>query len=59
MFSPIAIQPALHFRIDGARKITVLQSDGGPLVGMELLQGFRMTMDVIVGGSVVIKALTP
>jgi hypothetical protein len=35
----------------------VLEADGGPLVGMALLRGSRMTMDIEVGGTVMIEPL--
>ena len=42
---------------DGAEKsVLVLASEGGPLVGMSLLYGCRVIMDVIDGGSVTIEA---
>ncbi len=34
------------------REIRVLSSEADPLVGMSLLKGFRVTMDVIDGGEV-------
>ena len=39
------------------REITVLSSDAGTLIGMALLQGTRLTMEVIPGGKVVIVPL--
>jgi clan AA aspartic protease len=39
------------------RDVLVLAAEGGPLVGMSLLQGFRLTVDVADGGSVTIEAL--
>ena len=42
---------------DGQQKsVLVLASDGGPLVGMSLLYGFRVFMDVVDGGIVTIEA---
>ena len=44
---------------DGAEKsLLVLASDGGPLIGMSLLYGYRVIMDVVDGGSVTIEAKT-
>ena len=37
--------------------VTVLEADGGPLVGMALLYGFAIYMEVIDGGSVEISRL--
>lgn len=34
------------------RGVLVLQSEGGPLLGMSLLQGSRLTVDVVEGGEV-------
>ena len=39
------------------RKIMVLDADGGPLVGMSLLYGSRVTLDVVDGGPVTIEPL--
>ena len=39
------------------REVFVLAAEGGPLVGMSLLYGFRLTVDVVDGGVVTIKAL--
>ncbi len=42
---------------DGAEKsLIVLASEGGPLLGMSLLYGYRVIMDVVDGGSVTIEA---
>jgi clan AA aspartic protease len=38
-----------------ARPVVVLQSDAAALVGMELLRGQRLTVDVLPGGTVSIK----
>ncbi len=38
-----------------ARDVMVLEADGGPLVGMSLLYGSRMTLDVVEGGVVIIE----
>jgi clan AA aspartic protease len=37
------------------RSIPVLEADGGPLVGMSLLYGSRLTVDVLDGGRVTIE----
>lgn len=37
--------------------VLVLQADGGPLVGMALLYGNRVLLDVVDGGSVTIEIL--
>lgn len=39
------------------REVLVLQADGGPLVGMSLLYGSRVTLDVVNGGDVIIDTL--
>ena len=39
------------------RDVFVLAAEGGPLLGMSLLYGFRLTIDVVDGGSVIIEAL--
>ena len=39
------------------RRILVLQSDGVPLLGMGLLRGSRITLDVLDAGAVVIEEL--
>lgn len=42
---------------DGQEKNAfVLSSDGGPLVGMSLLYGYRVILDVIDGGLVTVEA---
>ena len=33
------------------------QSDGNPLIGMNLMTGFRLTMDIRAGGDVVIEEI--
>jgi predicted aspartyl protease len=44
---------------DGETKnILVLASEGGPLVGMSMLYGYRVTLDVLDGGAVTIEAKT-
>ena len=40
-----------------AREVVVVQADGAPLIGMALLRGSRMTMDVIEEGPVIIDEL--
>ena len=40
------------------RTILVLQADGGPLIGMSLLFGSRVTLDIEDGGNVTIDHLT-
>jgi clan AA aspartic protease len=40
-----------------ARDVLVLEADGGPLVGMDLLYGSRMTLDIVDGGLVTIEPL--
>lgn len=43
---------------DGRRRnVRVFAADGGPLVGMALLSGSRLTVDVVPGGDLVIEAL--
>lgn len=42
---------------DGPRDVLVLESEGGTLVGMALLGGCRVTMDVEEDGSVSIESL--
>lgn len=39
------------------REILVLQAEGGPLVGMSLLNGNRVTIMVVTGGAVTIAPL--
>lgn len=41
------------------RKVVVTEAEGGPLVGMALLQNTRFTLDVIEGGQVTIESLDP
>jgi hypothetical protein len=40
------------------RRIDINESDTEPLVGMGLLYGYRMQLDVIEGGTVTIQALS-
>jgi clan AA aspartic protease len=37
--------------------IDIDESDSAPLIGMELLRGFRMQMDIVPGGKVTIRSL--
>ena len=39
------------------RNVYVLQAEGGPLIGMSLLYGSRLILDVITAGNVTIDAL--
>ena len=39
------------------RDVFVLQAEGGPLIGMSLLYGSRLTLDVVTDGDVTIDAL--
>jgi clan AA aspartic protease len=39
------------------RQVTVLEAAGGPLVGMSLLYGFRVTIEALDGGPVTIEDL--
>ena len=39
-------------------EVPVLAADGGPLIGMALLGGNRMSVDVVEGGSVTIASLS-
>jgi len=41
------------------RKVSVIEADGGPLLGMARLRGCRLEMDVVDGGSVNIAELPP
>jgi clan AA aspartic protease len=43
---------------DGStRDILAMETSGDPLVGMALLEGYRLTLDAIDGGRVLIEAL--
>lgn len=42
---------------DQEREILVLQIGGGPLIGMSLLYGSRMILNVIIDGDVIIEPL--
>ena len=39
------------------RRVRILQAEGEPLLGMNLLRGSRVTLDVLAGGNVVIEEL--
>jgi len=41
-----------------SRAITVLAAEGGVLVGMAMLLGFRLTLDGVIGGRVFLEALS-
>lgn len=41
----------------GIREVSVLATQGTPLVGMALLHGYHLGVDVVAGGSVQISAL--
>ena len=41
------------------RNILILEAKGEPLLGMNLLRGSRVTLDVVVDGSVTIDELSP
>ena len=40
------------------REVLVLQADSDPLVGMSLLYGNRMTLDIVVDGDVLIDEVS-
>lgn len=40
-----------------ALDIPILRTDGDPMVGMALLRGYRLTVDVVDGGTVTIEPL--
>ena len=40
------------------RNVYVLQAEGGPLVGMSLLHGSRLILDVVTDGNVTVDALS-
>ena len=42
---------------DQDREVLALQTDGGPLIGMNLLAGHRVLMDVVAGGELSISPL--
>ena len=39
------------------RNVYVLQAEGGPLIGMSLLYGSRLILEVVTGGDVTVDAL--
>lgn len=39
------------------REVLALQADGGPLIGMSLLYGSRLVLEVINNGNVTIESL--
>ena len=39
------------------REVIVLEAAGGPLLGMSLLYGYRLTLDVVEGGDVALERL--
>ena len=43
---------------DELREVMVLAAEGGPLIGMSLLRGSRITIDVDDGGLVAVEPLT-
>lgn len=43
---------------DSPRKIVALATEGGPLIGMALLLGSRLTMEVVADGAVMIDQLS-
>jgi predicted aspartyl protease len=56
----IVTMPQYRARVDwhgGSRDILLLQSTGGPLAGMALIQGSRVTLDVVIDGAVTIEPL--
>ena len=40
------------------RRVLAASMDGGPLVGMAMLRGSNLSVDVVTGGRVAIRALT-
>lgn len=40
---------------ESEREITVLEVDGEPLMGMAMMQGHRLTIDVRPGGTVILE----
>lgn len=42
----------------GARNILVFAAEGDPLIGMALLTGYKVTLEVVVGGTVTIETLS-
>ena len=45
--------------LTGWRRILVLEMDGGPLIGMALLRGSYLGAEIIDGGKVEVRSLTP
>jgi predicted aspartyl protease len=39
------------------REVLVLQAEGGPLIGMSLLYGYRVILNVVENGDVIIDTL--
>jgi clan AA aspartic protease len=39
------------------RQVSVHEADGAPLIGMAMLYGYRLTIDAVDGGAVIITAL--
>jgi predicted aspartyl protease len=39
------------------REVLVLQAEGGPLIGMSLLYGYRVILNVVDNGDVIIDTL--
>ena len=39
------------------REVLALEVDGGPFLGMRLLEGNRMTVEIVSGGSLVIESM--
>ena len=44
---------------DGPVSVLILEADGDPLLGINLLRGSRVTLDVLVAGDVTIDELSP
>jgi clan AA aspartic protease len=42
---------------DSLRRIVVTETEGGPLIGMALLEGSRLAIDVVEGGKIEINSL--
>ena len=56
-FSRVGIYPATILWDGQRRQVEVIESGSEPLLGMELLRGTRVTLDVLEGGTVTIDAL--
>jgi clan AA aspartic protease len=52
-----AVHTAMVLWDDAARQVSVAALDSEPLVGMRLLAGYRLTMQVIPGGQVELVSL--